>query len=126
MMKTARKNKRQDAYRRGLRAESFAALYLQMKGYRILRRRYKTPVGEIDLIAQKKKMLVIVEVKTRRTRREALESITHRGQIRIEKAALYFLMHHPDFTDYTLRFDVMAGAPPFCWQHLDNAWQARS
>jgi putative endonuclease len=47
--------KRVRAYRHGLLAETVAALLLRLKGHRIIARRYKTPVGEIDLVALKGK-----------------------------------------------------------------------
>lgn len=117
---------RQAAYRRGLHAEGLAALYFRLRGYRILCRRYKTPVGEIDLIVEKKGCLVAVEVKIRQTLEEALSSVTPRGRVRIEKALGHFLMRHPAFSSHDLRFDVIAGSGSFCWRHLDNAWEARS
>ena len=42
---------RQQAERRGHASESLAALWLRLKGYRILARRLKTHAGEIDLVA---------------------------------------------------------------------------
>jgi Holliday junction resolvase-like predicted endonuclease len=53
------------AFRFGLTAESRAAAYLIAKGYRILARRFKTPVGEIDIVARRRGVLVFVEVKAR-------------------------------------------------------------
>ncbi|MCB1563740.1 MAG: YraN family protein [Alphaproteobacteria bacterium] len=117
---------RQAAYKRGLYAEGLAALYFRVRGYRIVCRRYKTPVGEIDLIVEKKGRLVAVEVKTRSTLEEALCAVTPRGRARIEKALGHFLMRHPAFSAHDIRFDVIAGSHPFCWRHLDNAWEARS
>jgi len=58
--------KRVSAYRHGLLAETVAALLLRLKGHRIIARRYKTPVGEIDLVALKGKRLAFAEVKLRR------------------------------------------------------------
>ena len=63
------REKRVKAYRRGLFAETVAALLLRLKGYAIVARRYKTPVGEIDLVALKGKRLAFVEVKRRKTKR---------------------------------------------------------
>jgi putative endonuclease len=63
--------KRVRAYRHGLLAETIAALLLRLKGHRIIARRYKTPVGEIDLVALKGKRLAFVEVKQRKTLDEA-------------------------------------------------------
>ena len=65
------REKRVRAYRSGLVAETVAALMLRVKGYAIVAQRYKTPVGEIDLVAIKGKRLAFVEVKRRRTREDA-------------------------------------------------------
>lgn len=59
------------AYRRGLFAETVTALLLRLKGHRILARRYKTPVGEIDLVALKGRRLAFIEVKRRKTKDDA-------------------------------------------------------
>ncbi len=123
---TAQKGKRKKAYKHGLWAESFAALYLMLKGYRILVRRYKTPVGEIDLIAKRGKTLLMVEVKARAGLDEALEAVDTKTQKRIEKAARIFLSKYPRYADFTVRFDIVALARPFRFRHLDNAWEARS
>lgn len=110
------------AYRRGLWAETLAALYLRCKGYRILETRYKTPLGEIDLIARRGEAVVFVEVKARGTMGEALEAVHRRNRARVQRAALHYLAHHPNLADARLRFDVIALAPPFSLRHLDNAW----
>jgi hypothetical protein len=60
------RERRVRAYRHGLYAETIAALMLRLTGHRILARRYKTPVGEIDLVALKGKRLAFVEVKERK------------------------------------------------------------
>lgn len=111
------------SYQSGLIAESIAALFLMVKGYRILARRYKTPVGEIDLVARRGKTIIFVEVKARRAPAAALESITPRMKQRISRAALHFISAHPALASLGMRFDVIVLAPPFYLRHLDNAWQ---
>ena len=123
---TTQKSKKRKAYRRGLWAESLAALYLMFKGYRIIARRYKIAVGEIDLIARRGKTLLMVEVKARRGLGEALEAVDLKTQKRIEKAARIFLSKNPRYADYTIRFDIIAFTRNFWLHHLDNAWQAHS
>jgi putative endonuclease len=59
--------KRQSAERGGRRAESLAAWWLRLKGWRILARRVRTPVGEIDLVARRGRTIAFVEVKARAT-----------------------------------------------------------
>lgn len=65
--------KRHKAYRRGHSAERLAALALMLKGYRIIGRRYRTKLGEIDLIARRKDVVLIVEVKARTTLEQAMD-----------------------------------------------------
>jgi putative endonuclease len=62
---------REKAYRSGVFAESLVALLLRLKGHRVVARRYKTPVGEIDLVALKGRRLAFIEVKRRKTREDA-------------------------------------------------------
>ncbi|HBR68467.1 MAG TPA: YraN family protein [Rhodospirillaceae bacterium] len=124
-MKT-KKTAKQKAYGRGLWAESLAALFLMVRGCRILARRYKTPVGEIDLIARKGDTLLMVEVKARNNLGSGVEAVDIKTQKRIENAARFFVSAHPRYQNFTVRFDVVAVARPFRLRHLDNAWQARS
>lgn len=125
----AKPNKRQAAHRHGIRAEWLASLYLMLKGYRIVQRRYKTPVGEIDLIARKGHVLAMIEVKARPDLPEALEAVTLKSQNRIARAAEHFLTFNRSYDrDWTIRFDVVVvlSRPkqlwPFSIRHLDNAW----
>ena len=59
---------RQIAFRTGISAESRAAAFLIAKGFRILARRWRSPVGEIDIIARRRSLLIFVEVKARAQR----------------------------------------------------------
>ena len=116
-----------DRYRRGVNAELWAAFYLRITGHRILARRCRTPVGEIDLIARRGKNLLFVEVKTRKNMRDALESIAPAQRARITRAAQYYMANHYKITKYGAfdpRFDVIAIVPPFSFRHIRNAWDA--
>ena len=119
------KTHKQKTYDRGLWAENLAQAYLIVKGYRILEKRYKTKMGEVDIIAKKKKSIIFIEVKSRQTQRQALESITLIARRRIQGAALQY-MSHKKLTDTAMRFDLITVVPPFNIQHLDNAWQAQA
>ena len=66
------------AFRLGLSAESRAAILLIAKGYRIVARRWKTPLGEIDIVARRRRTLVFVEVKARERADDAAEAVTER------------------------------------------------
>lgn len=109
------------AHARGLLAESVAAWILRLKGYRILARRYKTPVGEVDIIARRGKTTVFVEVKARAAMDDALQSISPQSRARITRAAEHFLAMGGGGAN-VLRFDVIALAPPLSWRHIRNAW----
>src|SRR5258708_15702693 len=112
------------AFRTGLSAESRAAAYLMAKGYRILAKRFRTPHGEIDLVARKRNLLVFVEVKARATLDEAAYAVTPRQQARIIDAAQGWLMAHPEHAEFDLRFDVILIAPRHLPRHLLAAFDA--
>jgi putative endonuclease len=117
----AARNHKQKTYELGLKAEKMAAGYLTLKGYKVLEERYKTPYGEIDLIAQKKNLIAFIEVKARQTKEQALESITPRMKKRISQAALFYISQN-DVPAMDYRFDLMAVTIPFSIDHLKNAW----
>jgi len=73
--------------------EDFAAAMLAAEGYRILRRNFRCPLGEIDLIAEKDGEISFIEVKTRRSLRFGLpsEAVTGEKKLRMKRAAEYYL-----------------------------------
>src|ERR1700712_5553419 len=112
------------AFRTGISAEARAAAYLMMKGYRILARRFRTPYGEIDIVARRRNLVAFVEVKARASLDEAAYAVTPRQQQRIIGAAEAWLMAHPEHADFDLRFDVMLMAPRRLPRHLLAAFDA--
>jgi len=112
------------AFRLGLSAESRAAMLLIAKGYRIVARRWKTPFGEIDIVARRRRALVFVEVKARERAEEAAEAVTARTKRRILAAAELWLAHHPDDVQCDIRFDVILVAPGTMPRHIANAFDA--
>src|ERR1700710_3272086 len=72
--------KRIAAFEHGISAESRASILLIAKGYRILARRYRSPAGEIDIVAKRRNALVFVEVKARASYDEAVEAVTEQQQ----------------------------------------------
>ena len=112
------------AFRTGLSAEARAAAWLMAKGYRILAKRFRTPHGEIDIVAKRRNLLAFVEVKARATLDEAAFAVTPRQQARIIDAAQAWLMAHPEHADFELRFDVMLIAPRRLPRHLLAAFDA--
>lgn len=113
---------RQLAFRFGLSAESRAAIFLAAKGYRMLARRFRTPVGEIDIVARRRGVLVFVEVKARATFDEAAEAIGKRQQNRIVAAARSWLAAHPDDADSPMRFDAVLVVPLRLPRHIMSAF----
>ena len=112
------------AFRTGLSAESRAAALLMAKGYRIMAKRFRTPYGEIDIVARRRSLLVFVEVKARASLDDAAYAVTPRQQQRIIDAAQAWLMAHPEHADFDLRFDVMLIAPRHLPRHLSAAFDA--
>ena len=113
-----------DTYRTGLQAETLAVWWLRLKAYRILAQRYKTPVGEVDVIARRGNTLVFIEVKARPTAEEGLHAVRGEQQQRILRAAEWFVQQHPQQAGRNLRFDVMV-IPGKGWPiHLCNAFTA--
>ena len=118
------KSARQIAFRFGLSAESRAAALLVAKGYRIVARRFRTPVGEIDIIARRRSVLIFVEVKARDNFDEAAEAVGKRQQARIIAAAGYWLAAHPEDAESDMRFDVVLVVPSRLPRHLMAAFDA--
>jgi putative endonuclease len=112
------------AFGLGISAESRAAAYLVAKGFRILSRRWKSPLGELDIVARRRKLLIFVEVKARATLEAAAESIDVRTQRRIAAAAEAWLATYPqpDVTD--MRFDAMLVAPGKIPRHIQGAFES--
>ncbi len=115
---------RQVAFRTGLSAESRAAMLLIAKGFRILARRWKSPVGEIDIVARRRGLLVFVEVKARETLDDAAWSVTERQRGRIVAAAEAWLARYPDDSVRDIRFDAMLVAPRRVPRHIPAAFDA--
>ena len=115
--------RRTAAQRRGRRAEWLAAWRLRLKGFRIVARNLRTPVGEIDLVARRFDLVVFVEVKAREDEAAAAESLGPRQRARIGRAAAYFLARRPDLAACRIRFDVMLFASGQLPRHVIDAWR---
>jgi putative endonuclease len=112
---------RQQAEREGRRGELAAELYLRAKGWSVLARRRKTPLGEIDLVVRRARTVAFVEVKWRR-RADDLALAIDEHRLRRVAAAAEAAAHEyaPDGED--LRIDVILLAPGRLPQHIVNAW----
>ena len=93
----------------GQTGEALAVRYLKKHGYKILERNYRTPTGEIDIIAKEKNTIAFVEVKTRSDRYfgNPKSAVTPKKQKKISMAALTYLKS-TDQIDAKARFDVVA------------------
>jgi len=115
---------RRAAFRLGLSAESRAAALMIAKGYRIVARRWKSPLGEVDIVARRRNVLVFVEVKARGRLDDAAEAVTERQKRRIVAAAEAWLSGHPEDLTCDIRFDAVLVAPRHWPRHIPAAFDA--
>lgn len=121
---SAKRPSRVRAEERGRGGESLAAWYLRLKGYAIVARRYKTPAGEIDLVALRGGSLVFVEVKARQRRSDFGAALAAVNTARIARGAAYYLSRHPRRAGLSQRFDVIFLAPLSWPRHVKGAFDA--
>jgi len=117
------KTQRRAAWRRGRIAEFVCLWHLRLRGYRILARRYRAAVGEIDLIARRGGIVAAIEVKSRAELGAAGTALKPRQQRRIARALAQFVASRPDLAGIDLRFDVMLVVPRRLPRHLADAWR---
>jgi len=122
-LKPAPRPERQAAFQVGISAESRAAVLLIAKGFRILARRWRSPLGEIDIVARRRQLLVFAEVKARASLDEAAESVNERQRRRIAAAADVWLATNPDATIRDIRFDAILVAPGKMPRHIPAAFE---
>ena len=115
--------RRRAQVRSGRLAETLAVWWLRGKGYRILARDWRSPVGEIDILARRGRLLVAVEVKRRSGAREAAEAVQRQQQRRIVRAAEAFLARLDPGAGLSLRFDVVLIVPGRWPRHIVDAWR---
>jgi putative endonuclease len=113
--------RRQRAERGGRRAETVAAWWLRLKGWTILGRRVRTPVGEVDLVARRGRTVAFVEVKARATAAEAGSALDD-YRLRRVAAAAEALAHRYAKTGDDIRIDAMFIVPRRLPRHLQNVW----
>jgi len=114
--------KREIAEKHGRRGEGWAALWLRLRGWRIVARRVKTPRGEIDLIARRGRTVAFVEVKWRTTG-AGLDAAIDEYRLRRVAAAVEAVAHRHTRPADTIRIDVLLLAPRRWPRHIVNAWQ---
>lgn len=110
-------------YQTGLWAEALCCLSLRLRFYRVLATRYRSPLGEIDVVALRGNSLVVIEVKARDNHDAALSAVSRRQRQRLERAANHFLAHHAGYQKCNLRFDVMTVGRMGWPRHVVDAWR---
>jgi putative endonuclease len=113
--------KRQQAEARGRKGEAYAALWLRMKGWRILAERVRTPAGEVDLVAKRGNLVAFIEVKTRATDAE-LDHAIDDYRLRRVAAAAEILAPKYATNGEDICIDVILIAPRSLPRHLVNVW----
>ncbi len=120
--------KKVNTHQRGKKAEEMAAVFLRLKGYKLLEKNFRVPQGEIDLIVWKSGTLVFVEVKSRRSQAQGtpLEAVSMNKVKRLSAAAAVYLAQYPHPSP--CRFDVLTMGPDKNWmglakiRHFENAF----
>ena len=113
---------RRGAYRFGRFAETLCVWSLRVRGYQVLARRFDAGVGEIDIVARRRGILAVIEVKARR-RGDGDEPLRPRQRARIERAAVAFLARRAEYAGLDVRFDLMLVRPYRPPRHVADAWR---
>ena len=114
--------RRSQAERRGRRGETLAAWWLRLHGWRIVARRLRVGVGEVDLVARRGRTVAFVEVKWRATPAELDLAIDQRRLQRVARAAEALAPRYARNGE-DIRIDVLLLAPGRWPRHIVNAWQ---
>ena len=107
----------------GRAAELAALWFLRFKGWRLLAQRYRTPVGEVDLVMRRGDVTAFIEVKARKSLDGAVESVSPRQARRIAAAARHFLVQDAMAPAQSCRFDIVAVSPYHWPRHIENAFE---
>ena len=121
-MKTARQDRGLRSRTQGHRAEWLAMVWLMVRGYRILGFRLRTPQAEIDILAQRGKVLAVVEVKHRARLDLALEAVGPDQRARLRRAGESLAARRRGLEGCAVRLDLVALAPGQWPRHLADAW----
>ena len=113
---------RKAAESKGRVAEVLAIAFLSAKGYALIKRRYKSPSGEVDLIMRKGDVTAFIEVKARVNHDAAVESVTEYQARRIAAAASHWMAQDRIANDGTCRFDIVAVNSALIPTHIENAF----
>jgi putative endonuclease len=97
------------SFQKGKKGEEEAAGFFCTLGYTVCARNYRGPQGEIDLIVQKDDELVFAEVKkwTFYGEETLEQSLARRKRQRIVETSKRYLLEHPEFDGFSIRYDVL-------------------
>jgi len=109
-------------YKLGVIAEYIAMIFLFLKGYRIVRHRYRNKLGEIDIIALKKDLILAIEVKARRKILKIDGLLGVKQQNRIKRSILLFAKNHKIAKNKSIRFDLIVVNNLLKIKHIKGFW----
>ena len=121
--------KKSQSYRFGIIAEFVTIFFLRLKGYKILKRRYKTFVGEVDIVAKKGNVIIAIEVKARKrtvTKNGFLidEVLGENQKKRIKRATMAFMSaNFKKYYNHSIRFDLVVISPYKLPFHMIGFWE---
>ena len=122
--------KDRDKKKLGKMGEDVSEIFLKRRGFHVIERSYRQRSGEIDIIAKKENMIVIVEVKTRASEEQglAIEAVHYKKQKKIIQLA-YLYVQEKECDDYEIRFDVIVivrynHRDVFLINHIEGAFTA--
>ncbi len=114
----------------GTRGEIISLKYLSHKGYQILFKNFHSRYGELDLIAKKDDVLVVVEVKTRTNTpfQQIQTAISYSKQRKISLAVMDFIQRYPHYEDFEIHLDIIlcnynSESNEFSVKHIENAFE---
>lgn len=113
---------RRKAERRGRISEWLAAAWLLIHGYRILALRYRTPLGEIDIVARKRDLIIFVEVKARSSHQSAVDAVSAPSRRRIRAASDIWISRQVNAAAFSMRYDILAITPGKFPRHFKDAF----
>lgn len=117
---TSNQRVRRGRNRSGWIAEWAVVVYMTLKGYRLIARRYKTHVGEVDLIMARNRRVAFIEVKYRQTLALCEAAITPNLRQRVRRSANLWLAKHTRYHGYDVGFDLVLLCPWRWPHHIEN------
>lgn len=106
-------------YKKGLYGEKIVMLWLFCRGWRIIHHNYQSPLGQIDIIAQKKQHMAAIEVKLRQNLDD--DPVSFKQKQRIQQSFAYYIeKYKPCAQEFSI--DLIIYKPPFSFRHIPKAW----